>query len=208
MYSRQINRVKAIFDEYEVTYKNGMSEDQFIQAQGFYNIAFPPDYKELLKAILPISFPFYDWSDYSIDTINRINKMLAWPIDGTLFDVKENDFWLKSWGEKPPDMVTRLAIARDNMEKVPKLIPVCSHRYISSFPEEANNPIYSVYQMDVIVYGDNLWEYFEAEFRTDRRSQGDDSKLKVIPFWHDIVTKLEYLVESYQGMLLPTQDPS
>lgn len=43
------------------------------------------------------------------------------------------------------------------------LIPVCGHRYLPAEPCSAGNPVLSVYQMDIIVYGRDLAAYFAAE---------------------------------------------
>jgi len=104
-----------------------------------------------------------------------------------LFDVENNNFWLKSWGEKPSGLEDKLLIAKKQMEAVPKLIPIMGHRYIPSEPNETGNPIYSVYQMDIIIYGENLWEYFELEFRKKQYSDIEFYLIKEVLFWHDII---------------------
>ncbi len=50
------------------------------------------------------------------------------------------------------------------MDKVPKLIPIYSHRYIPSSLNEIGNPVYSVHQTDIIYYGKDLWDYFNIAF--------------------------------------------
>jgi hypothetical protein len=57
-----------------------------------------------------------------------------------------------------------LEIANRYFEDYPKLIPVYAHRYISSEPNEAGNPVYSVQQTDIIYYGYDLANYFANEF--------------------------------------------
>ncbi len=194
MYLAQISRVRSILNEYGVECKDGMKDEQFIQAENYYNFVFPPDYKELLRTLLPVSNSFYDWTDYTISNTEKIKKMISWPIEGALFDVENNDIWLKSWGNKPLDLKSRLSIARNNMEKVPKLIPIYSHRYVASLPNEENNPIYSVYQTEVIFYGENIWDYFEVEFSKKKHSEIDISKIKKVPFWHEMIVNFEDLV--------------
>ena len=204
MYADRIKRVISLYQENNIKVEKGLNDRQIEAAQEYYKIVFPPELKELLTAVKPAE-SFYDWSDFSENNVSWINKYLAWPIEGTLFDVEHSDFWLKSWGEKPLKLQDRLLTAKNQMEAVPKLIPVMGHRYISSEPNEADNPIYSVHQMDIIFYGENLWDYFKVEFRKKKHSDIDYSKIKKIPFWHDIITNLKYLVESYSGMILPPQ---
>lgn len=72
-------------------------------------------------------------------------------------------------------------------EECPRLIPVYGHRYLPAFPSEAGNPVYSVYQTDIICYGNDLLTYLCREFKiAPYRSSFQRSKLKQIPFWGDL----------------------
>src|SRR5262249_17955195 len=74
-----------------------------------------------------------------------------------------------------------------------KLIPLISHRYLPEEPHEAGNPVFSVYQSDVIYYGTDLIDYFEREFTgRDYRPRLDQLRLnqmKHIRFWSDLVER-------------------
>lgn len=209
MYADKIERIISICEENNIEVKKGLSEKQIELTQEYYKIIFPPDLKKFLSAVKLFQYfkltpspgfqpeerdesyynAFYDWFDFSENNVNWLKHYLNWPIRGALFDVENNNFWLKSWGEKPSKLEDRLIEAKNQMEAVPKLIPVSGHRYISSEPNEAGNPIYSVHQMDIIFYGENLWDYFEVEFDKKKHSDIDCSKIKKIPFWHDVITK-------------------
>ena len=114
--------------------------------------------------------------------------MLKWPIEGVLFDVEHNSFWLNAWGTQPIKLRIKIETARQQMESAPKLIPIYAHRYISSTPNEAGNPVYSVHQTDVIFDGQDIWEYFEVEFKEKNQQSIEFGKIKHIPFWHDLIT--------------------
>ncbi len=58
------------------------------------------------------------------------------------------------------------------------MIPVFSHRYLPDDPNEAGNPVFSVYQTDIIYYGADLLDYFENEFAQPR------------PAWRTITPRL------------------
>lgn len=45
------------------------------------------------------------------------------------------------------------------LKAAPRLIPICSHRYIPEEPHDAGNPVFSVMQSDVIYYGADLANY-------------------------------------------------
>jgi hypothetical protein len=66
--------------------------------------------------------------------------------------------------------------------QAPKLIPVFGHRYIPEKPNEAGNPIFSVYQMDVICYGANLEDYIARETHPSVE-MGNPSFDREVPFW-------------------------
>ncbi|HEY8971767.1 MAG TPA: hypothetical protein VIM64_21850 [Puia sp.] len=115
--------------------------------------------------------------------IGKRCRKLDWPWEGMVFDM-EHGFWLKQWGIKPDNTEEQLRTARQYYDSWPRLIPIYIHRYIPSAPPEAGNPIFSVYQMDIIYYGMNLANYLSCEFRFDLP---DDfiipEKPKPITFW-------------------------
>ena len=84
-----------------------------------------------------------------------------------LFDIEFNEFWKKCFGPKANDIKENKKIAfleNASNETVPKLIPVNGHRYVPWFPDIMDVPVISVYQTDIIFYGDNLEDYFKREF--------------------------------------------
>jgi hypothetical protein len=93
--------------------------------------------------------------------ISRINM----PLDGMIFDIKSNDFRFERWGDKPENVNDRIDLATKFYSTYPKLVPVYSHRYIPSQPHQVGNPVFSVYQMDIIYYGYDLASYFAKEFK-------------------------------------------
>ena len=86
-------------------------------------------------------------------------------------------------GEKSrsaPD--ARKEVLRSVVSRAPKLIPLIGHRYLPEEPREPGNPVFSVYQADVIYYGADLTDYFEREFAGwDHRPWPD--QIKYIRFW-------------------------
>jgi hypothetical protein len=66
--------------------------------------------------------------------------------------------------------------------EAPKLIPIYSHRFIPEEPSEAGNPIFSVYQMDIIYYGFDLDDYLRHEFDLPGRKEWP-AQVRPIKFW-------------------------
>ncbi|MEM6908939.1 MAG: SMI1/KNR4 family protein [Pseudomonadota bacterium] len=163
----------------ETIWTSGYAKSELEAAQQQFKLEFPSDLVALLLDRRPVGS--LDWRTDQA----KIEDALSWPLKGILFDIDHSDFWLSDWGEKPQKKSDQHAIARDAIEAAPKLIPVYSHRYIPQEPNEEGNPVFSVYQTDVIYYGSNLEHYFENEFGA--WSAKPFKEYKVIPFWSDLV---------------------
>ena len=99
---------------------------------------------------------------------------------------------------RPELIIDRYIIAKNAIEKAPKLIPIYGHRYIPDTPAEIDNPIFSVYQTDIVYYGRNLNEYMENEFGIiifgERHFQITEP-IKSIPFWSNLVNDIDEKVD-------------
>jgi hypothetical protein len=154
-------------------------------AQARFGLIFPPD----LIALYLKGRPPQAW-DWTRDT-DKITDMLAWPYEGLLFDVENNVLWWPEWGARPADAKDRAAILRRAVDAAPRLIPIFGHRFIPQTPHEAGNPVFSVYQSDIIYYGANLDDYWAREFAptTEARHARPWPPIKPIPFWSEMVRR-------------------
>lgn len=188
MFKSKIEDVISILKRNDIRLKPGMTEAQIEQAQGHYQTEFPLALKCLLMTVLPVSPPFYDWTDYSMKNEARIKSYLNRPLEGMLFDIEHNGFWLaEQWGTKPETLAECLAIAETNIKQMPKLIPIYSHRYLANLGDDLLSPVLSIHQTDIIYYGKDLWDYFAVEFAVKRYEDIDFSGVNMIPFWSDLV---------------------
>lgn len=168
-----------------VTFDKGLTDNELSQIKTTFKIQFPDDLKQFLQMGLPISEGFINWrkglesKEAEIEIQSRIDA----PLEGILFEIEKNDFWDESWGKMPATFKEKEIIATEKYLTFPRLIPIYGHRYIPMDPIEAGNPVFSVYQLDVIYFGFNLATYFSNEFNF---SISDDYKInepKEIPFW-------------------------
>jgi hypothetical protein len=160
-YVELINRLK----EKGVRFSDGLTEREFEDIEQNYQFKFPPDLKDFLSIALPTSDNFIDWRDMSERNVELIKKRFDWCLEGMLFDIEHNNFWIKEWGNKPNELLTAKNKCTEEYKKAPRLVPICSHRYIPVTPFESGNPILSVHQTDIIYYGENLYSYLMVEFQ-------------------------------------------
>lgn len=175
-----------------------LSEEETLIIEKRYEIKFPSDLRDFLQTGMPIGNRFLNWrtEDHEL-LLDRLNR----PREGILFDV-EHGYWHDKWGNKPNDLNEAKEIINKIIDDAPKLIPIYSHRYIPSEQNEIGNPVYSVYQTDIIVYGLNLksylikeflWKEYKEECRDDCIVSEwgelivDYSKVRVIRFWDDFI---------------------
>lgn len=134
------------------------------EVQGIENrlcFTFPPDLRAILQFVVPIGG---QWPNWRGGNDHDISSRLNWPLNGIRFDVESNGFWLDEWGPKPRETNQRLELLRHVLGRAPRLVPVYSHRFIPAEPLDAGNPVFSVHQTDIIIYGNDLADYFHREF--------------------------------------------
>jgi hypothetical protein len=122
-------------------FDEGLTDAEVLRAETKYDIHFPDDLREFLQTALPSGYPIYpDWRSGEEEWIRG---MLRRPLDGILFDVEHNDFWLPEWGARP----LRTEVARTVVEKyvsqAPRLIPIYGHRMMPDRPQLEGNPVLS-----------------------------------------------------------------
>jgi len=149
---------------WSVSFAPGLTDEEVSQIEARYGFRFPPDLRAFLQYALPISSSWVNWRD---DAEEKIRSRLDWPAEGICFDIQHNDFWMDTFGPKPADLEEAFRIARQAVANAPRLIPILSHRYLPDEPNLAGNPVFSVYQTDIIHYGYDLASYFANEFRID-----------------------------------------
>lgn len=163
----------------------GYTQQELDVIQARWQLRFPSDLVALLRTqrqILPERGAF-DWllSDPVV-----IQDRLDWPFEGFWFDVECNNVWWPEWGTKPEASTDQRERLRKIFDDVPKLIPLSGHRYLPASPCEAGNPVFSVYQTDVIHYGADLRDWIDRERHGWARPW---PVIKEIPFWSEAVRK-------------------
>lgn len=157
----------------DTKWAGGLSDDQLASAEKFFGHPFPDDFKLFLKTLHTTTQPprrpregklvpapgFHDW----VNEKEALRQAFAAPVEGLLFDVEHNGLWLAEWGAKPQSARERQAVVRREASNSSPLIPIFGHRYLVATPKESGNPVLSINQSDVIVYGDDLRSYLLRE---------------------------------------------
>lgn len=163
-----------------------LNESELSAIENEFGFIFPPDLRFFLQTPVPKGGSFVNWHSMS-----SIRKAMEWPWEGIAFDIENNVFWYDSWGEKPDNLHEQLEVAKSFYDKYPKLIPIYAHRYMPATPTEAGNPIFSVYQTDIVYYGYDLASYLDVEFGFKRYEslfpkENPYEHFKHIEFWSDM----------------------
>ena len=180
--ARTVERLRAA----KVPLDPGLSDAEVTRVQEQLGFEFGPQHRELLQSVLPTGEAA--WPNWRAGTLDELRSRLDWPVDGLLFDVNNNAFWPSSWGHRPDTREDREIRAREQLTRVPRLVPIYSHRYLASDPAYGPSPVFSVYQADIIYYGDNLLDYVAHEFKLHPL---EPSTRVHVPFWSDLAEGAE-----------------
>ena len=172
-----------------ITWGPGYTQDQLDDAQAKWDLKFPPDLVSLYLEHRP-NLPEPGTIDWVTTDDKFIRERLDWPLEGIWFDVQNNAIWWAEWGEKPTKPDQQYEVLKAVFAKAPDLVPIYSHRYIPNEPHEAGNPVFSVYQTDVIYYGADIMDYLEREVGGWGAKPWPD-EIKHIPFWTLVVERNE-----------------
>jgi hypothetical protein len=167
-----------LFKRVELPIGPGLSEDELGQIEIEFGFAFDSDHRELLGLATPLSPGWLDWRS---TPPAQIRAMLAWPTEGVLWDAHNNDFWPRAWGRKPKRAEQLNDAVLEHLKGVTTLVPIYSHRFMAAGTSSGSAPVFSVYQTDVIYYGENLPDYVAHELNIQKRFTTDVHR--DIPFW-------------------------
>jgi hypothetical protein len=165
-----------------VQIEQGLSADEFARVEEMLGFQFADDHRAFLAAGLPVG---NSWPNWRSEGRKSLQKRMQLPIDGVLFAVEWNKFWAPGWGPRPAQMKDALRTAVYEMARVPRLVPVYSHRYLPAGRGSFGHPVLSVVRTDVVALGCDLADYIAHEF-----SLGDHCPKSPTPrvdFWSELV---------------------
>jgi hypothetical protein len=183
-----IAEVQSLLKRAGVEFEPGLTAWELRAVEERFEIQFNESHRALLGHVLPVGDRWVDWR---AGDPGQLRDRLDWPIDGVVFDVHNAGFWPRSWGPRPAAAAEAEDVARRELANVPRLVPVYSHRYMPPGQFPPDSPVFSVYQTDVIIYGDNLLDYVAHEFGPAPVTSTAEYELPWIPFWSSLVAGIE-----------------
>ncbi|MEU7921392.1 hypothetical protein [Micromonospora zamorensis] len=163
--------------------QRGLTEAELARVEHTFGFQFADDHRAFLVAGLPTG---PSWPDWRRGDQSALRDRLAWPADGVLFDVEHNGYWHESWGERPSNRREAVAAAKPYLQNVPQMVPVFGHRFLPSGRGSYGHPVLSMYQTDIIYYGDDLEDYIHSEFGGPAPDRGQEPQATVT-FWRDFL---------------------
>jgi hypothetical protein len=138
----EIDELVAMLDADErCTLEPGLGEQELVAAEQELGHPLPALWRRVLEQVHPFQLPqpprdadgVLRWTrfpDWRLRDVEALRWMLAGPVDGVLFHVREG-FWWTPWSEPPADVEHRVALAGNLLAQAPKLTPLWAHWYLT-----------------------------------------------------------------------------
>jgi hypothetical protein len=167
----------------QVNIEHGLTEAELVRVERTFGFQFADDHRAFLAAGLPTG---PSWPDWRTGDLGALRDRLGWPVHGVLFDVEHNGYWHESWGDRPSNRREAVAAAERHLRNVPQMVPVFGHRFLPPGRGTFGHPVLSMYQTDIIYYGNDLEDYIYSEFGGPAPTRSHEPQATVA-FWRDFV---------------------
>jgi len=173
--------IERLRTEADVEFDAPLTDAEVDHVETLFSFRFPPDLREFLQTALPVSNGFPNWRDESEASLR---ERLSIPLEGIIFDVEHNDFWVPEWGAQPETLAAAIQFVTQTVSAAPTLIPIYKHRMLPDRPNLDGNPVFSVHQTDIICYGNDLRDYLMHDFLSGNPGTWPiNENLREIEFW-------------------------
>lgn len=158
-----------------VNIQPGLTEEEFDGVERRFGFQFADDHRAFLAAGLPVFTAGHDdhpdraswgWPNWRDLESEELREQVEWPKQCVLSVIRDGR-WPTGWGKRPtnPDEVE--AKAHRLLANVPRMVPVYAHRYLPGGRATSGHPVLSIHRLsDIIVYGLDLADYIDQEFRS------------------------------------------
>ena len=139
----------------------GLSPAEIANVETQLGFQLPEDFAYLFQNLRDPGKVLFPWSDFKK---REYDDRIRWVLQGIEFDIEHSKFWLDRWGNRPAALSASLDIARRDFETWPKLLPIYGHGFLAAEPYRRGNPVFSIWQTDIIYCGADLAHYRINEF--------------------------------------------
>jgi hypothetical protein len=159
----------------------GLTAAEIEEVEHRYGFEFASDHRAFLAEGLPTwsvgdddpNRASWGWPNWREDS-ETLRRQIDHPVAQVVRAISEGH-WPSGWRRRPADDEQAMAAAQKRLADVPRMIPVYAHRYLPAGRDTSGNPVLSIHTLhDTIVYGLDLADYIDREFRTPDLS---------VPFW-------------------------
>ena len=175
----------------DCTLEKGLSDVELRAAEAAFGITWPPSWRAVLARVHPIALPepptdpdgwscWVRWPDWRLRDVAGTRQMISQPIEGLLADVVHG-FWWHAWGGAPTALSQRVALAREQLATVPKLVPLRGHWYATSSDDD---PVFDLVLADVWIPALTLADLATGADQTDLPI--DAFPIGRVPFWSEL----------------------
>jgi hypothetical protein len=98
----------------------------------------------------------------------------------------QRGLWSPGWGPQPQAAQQAYAVLQEQLARAPRLLRLFGRRFLPATPRAAGNPVFSIVQTDIILYGNDLSDYFVRAFGVPRPRWAANTP-RTIPFWSELV---------------------
>lgn len=142
----------------DVVVEPGLTEAEFTAIESAFHFTFPPDLRSVLQEGLPVGPGFPNWRCSSAQQLKILTSL---PALGLCKEVATNNFWARSWGEKPKRTDEAVELAKRLLKESPVLVPIYRNCYIPCAPNLAGNPVFYVDGGDVRIWSFDIAGFFQ-----------------------------------------------
>lgn len=172
----------SIFRKQNICIEDGLTQNEIKELEELYQVKFSKDWIDFYSQILPIGEGFYNWRDKGVENVQFIKEIFLKPYEDILACYEEIE-WNDIWEVEPRSSQDKRMKIRTLLGKAPRLIPIYGHRYLPIM--EIAAPILSIHDIDIICYGENLFDYFFVEFGLKKYKAISFERVAYVPFWMD-----------------------
>jgi hypothetical protein len=151
----------------------GLTDAEFASIELRYGFEFADDHRAFLAAGLPVwtvgdddpNRASWGWPNWRGGDTETVRAQVDHPVT-TVIEAVRDGHWPSGWGKRPAGSEHAMAEARTRLAGVPRMIPVYAHRYLPAGRNTSAHPVLSIHSLhDTIVYGLDLADYIDREFR-------------------------------------------